>query len=318
MPVRLSVAYPLQVVHPDLVVPFAEFAAAHGMARLWLGQSLCVDAHLVAAYLAGRGVRVPLGTAVTLLPLRHPYQAALEARSLAALTGLPYVAGFGAGDPVFVGNLAGRPYRSPRGAVGEYLSAVRALLDGRPLARRGPEFSVTGMLPPMGVQPPVEVGAGVLRPRMARTAGEVADVAITWLTPASYLGEVLAPALRAGAGGRARPPRVASVVHVAVDRPGRHLAGLVRRSTAAHLEAPHYREMLRLAGVRLDGGAPERELLASGAVLAGRPEEIADGLRGLHEAGADEIVLNPCGVLAGEGAPAALADLTEIMAALPS
>ncbi|MFC5827872.1 LLM class flavin-dependent oxidoreductase [Nonomuraea insulae] len=302
--------------HPDMVVPFAEFAARHGAARLWLGQSLSVDTHLVAAYLAGRGLRVPLGTGVTLLPLRHPYQAAVEARSLAVLTRQPYVAGFGAGDPEFVENLVGRPYRSARGAVGEYLSAVRDLLDGRPVRRRGAEFSVTGMLPPMAAHPPVEVGAGVLRPRMARTAGEVCDVAITWLAPAAYLGEVLTPALLAGAAGRARPPRVASIVHVALDRPGRDIARLVRLSTAGHLDSPHYRDMFRLAGVRIDGAAPERELVASGAFLTGKAEEIAAGLRRFHEAGAGEVVLNACGVLASEGAPAALADLSEIMSAL--
>ncbi|MFC4534499.1 LLM class flavin-dependent oxidoreductase [Sphaerisporangium dianthi] len=309
----ISVVFPLQVRHPETVVPFAEFVLREGLERLWLGQSLNVDSHLAAAYLAGRGLRVPLGTSVTLMPLRHPYQAALEARSLAVLTGKGYVAGFGAGDPIFVENLAGRPYSSPRRAVGEYLSAMRALLDGRAVARDGEHFTVRGMLVP-AEHPPVEVGAGVLRPAMARTAGAVADVAITWLVPPDYLGKVLAPALREGAHGRPRPPRVVSAVHVAVDRPGRDVHRLVRVATAAHVEADHYADMLRRAGVS-DPTAP-RELLEAGVFVTGAPEEIADRLRGFFAAGASEVVLNPGGVLATEGVRAATDDLTEVLEAL--
>ncbi|MBB6551248.1 hypothetical protein HD593_006043 [Nonomuraea rubra] len=36
----------------------------------------------------------------------------------------------------------------------------------------------------------------MLRPGMARAAGTRADAAITWLTPPSYVRDVLAPALR--------------------------------------------------------------------------------------------------------------------------
>lgn len=312
----LSLVYPAHVDSPESVVPFAELARSEG-ARLWLGQTLNLDGHLVAAYLAGRGLRVPMGTSVTLLPLRHPYQAALEARSLATLTGLPYVAGFGAGDQEFVDNLAGRPYASPRRAVGEYVSAVRALVGGRMVDTRGEHFSVRGMLLPAD-HPPVEVGAGVLRPRMARTAGETADVAITWLVPPDYLAKALVPELLAGAEGRAGPPRVVCVVHVAVDRPGRHIPRLVRVATSGHVQAGHYADMLRRAGIRLhrDPMSVVRDLLDAGVFVAGSPEEIAAQLLRFRDAGADEIVLNVCGVLATEGRQAALHDLKEIFAAM--
>lgn len=55
--------------------------------------------HQVPAHLAGMGHTVPVGTAVTLLPLRHSYEAALQARSLALPTGRPAVAGYGIGTP---------------------------------------------------------------------------------------------------------------------------------------------------------------------------------------------------------------------------
>ena len=60
-------------------------------ARLWLGQTTHAEPHQVLAYLAGAGLRVPSGTAVTLTPLRHPYEAALQARGVALLSGRPHV-----------------------------------------------------------------------------------------------------------------------------------------------------------------------------------------------------------------------------------
>ncbi|MER6841096.1 LLM class flavin-dependent oxidoreductase [Streptomyces platensis] len=53
--------------------------------------------------------------------------------------------------------------------------------------------------------PKVDIGLGVLRPGMARLAGHIADVAITWLTPAAYLRDTVIPALRAGAESAGRP-----------------------------------------------------------------------------------------------------------------
>jgi alkanesulfonate monooxygenase SsuD/methylene tetrahydromethanopterin reductase-like flavin-dependent oxidoreductase (luciferase family) len=152
---------------------------------------------------------------------------------------------------------------------------------------------------------------------MARTAGAAADVAITWMAPSAYVGEELMPQLRTGARDRV-PPRVVCVVHVAVDRPGRDISRVVRVATSAHVEAPHYADMLRKAGLRLDGrpAGLVRELLDHGVFVAGSAEEVAAGLRRFYAAGADEVVLNVFGVQAVEGPEAALKDLEEIFAAL--
>jgi alkanesulfonate monooxygenase SsuD/methylene tetrahydromethanopterin reductase-like flavin-dependent oxidoreductase (luciferase family) len=294
--------------------------------RLWLCQSFKAETHQVAAHLAGMGHTVPVGTSVTLLPLRHPYEAAVQARSLALLTGRPVVAGFGIGSPGFVAGLTGRPYGSPRTAVGDYLRSVRALLDGERVEHEGPHHHLHGALPPLG-HPRVEVGAGVLRPGMARTAGAAADVAITWMTPPGYLAGVLRPALEEGALRRAgqgagtlpaRAPRVATAVHVAVTGPGRDPRRLALAATREHLRVPHYADMLRRAGVRVDPHDPAATadaLLESGVVVAGTPEEIADRLTEYTAAGVDEVLLNPSGVLLTEGVHAAVADLEEVLAA---
>ncbi|GEC06261.1 LLM class F420-dependent oxidoreductase [Streptomyces spinoverrucosus] len=313
-----AVLYPLQPDHPELVAPFAELVARTGARRLWLCQSFRAEPHQVLAYLAGMGHSVPVGTSVTLLPLRHPYEAALQARSLALLTGRPVVAGYGIGTPEFAQGLTPEPYRSPRTAVAEYLTSVRALLNGEDVAHDGPYHCLHASLPPVGPHAPVEVGAGVLRPGMARTAGATADMAITWMTPPSYIRDTLAPQLAAGAAeaGRATRPRIATAVHVAVRRPGRDPRRLARAAAGAHLRAPHYADMLRRAGVDVDAPDPAAELLRAGVVVTGTPEEIAATLADHRAAGVDELVLNPTATLLTEGVHAAVTDLEEITAAL--
>ncbi|MEU7001058.1 LLM class flavin-dependent oxidoreductase [Nonomuraea sp. NPDC046570] len=300
---RASVIFPGQPGSAAEVEPYADLVKSGPAARLWLGQSLRVETQQVVAHLAGNGRRVPTGTSVTLMPLRHPLQAALEARSMAVMTGHPVVAGFGASAPEFVSVLNGEPYRKPAAMAREYLSTVRALLGGEGL--RG--FK----LPPLRC-PPVEVGAGVLRPGMARVAGECADAAITWMTPPAYLADVLAPALRQGAGDEREPPRIVTVVHVATASPGRDAARLAFLAAGHHLRAAHYTDMLRRAGLE----ASPRALVASGLFLTGTAERIAERLHDYFLAGVDEIVLNTTGVFLAEGSRSAIGDAEEILTAL--
>ncbi|MFE1286399.1 F420-dependent peptide dehydroalanine reductase LxmJ [Streptomyces sp. NPDC058751] len=312
-----AVLYPLQPDHPELVAPFAALVQRTGARRLWLCQSFKAETHQVLAHLAGMGHNVPVGTSVTLLPLRHPYEAALQARSLALITGEPVVAGFGIGNPDFVAGLTGSPYDSPRTAVRDYLSSVRSLVDGETVGHDGPYHQLHGGLMPLD-HARIEVGAGVLRPGMARTAGQVADVAITWMTPPAYIAGTLRPALDRGAQGRGVRPRIATAVHVAVARPGRDTRRLALAATGEHLKAPHYADMLRRAGVAVDPHDPAGSagaLLAEQVVVTGTPEEIAEALDGYRRAGVDEVMLNPSGVLLTEGVHAAATDLEEIIAA---
>ncbi|MGW2198828.1 LLM class flavin-dependent oxidoreductase [Streptosporangium sp. NPDC001682] len=302
--------FPLQHTHPDTVVPFGELVMSGLAGRLWLGQSVLTETHQTIAYLTGRGIRVPCGLSVTLMPLRHPMEAAVQARSLAVLTGRPLVAGYGAATPDLVRALRGAPYHRPAAAAAGYARAVRAFLDGGTVEHACEACVAATALPPMH-HPPVEVGLGVIRPGMARAAGAVADVAITWMTPPHYVRDTLLPALAAGAANRGTPPRVATVVHVALAGPGRDPRRLAHSAAADHLRAPHYTDMLRRAGVPADPADPRAgaaALVEAGVYVYGTPEEVVERLRGYREAGVDEIILNLAGVAGTEGFRAALTD----------
>nr|WP_062339007.1 LLM class flavin-dependent oxidoreductase [Herbidospora sakaeratensis] len=312
-----AVMFPLQPSHPEQVVPFADLVNRGRAGRLWLGQSFGVESHQVFAYLAGRGLRVPAGLGVTLMPLRHPMEAAAQARSVALLTGRPVVAGYGAATPEMVEALRGKPYARPATAGAGYAAAVRGLLGKGVSGHVCEACTASGTLPPMN-HPTVEVGLGVLRPGMARAAGGVADVAVTWMTPPAYVRDTLIPALAEGAAGR-RTPRVATVVHAGLDGPGRDPVRLLLSVARGHLGSQHYTDMLRRAGVPADASDPvagARAMVDAGVYAYGTLDEVVARLRAYREAGVDEIVVNTGGIGAVEGLKAGLADAGEILTAL--
>ncbi|MFG2480752.1 LLM class flavin-dependent oxidoreductase [Streptomyces fagopyri] len=314
-----SILIPFTPKRPEQVLPYAAMVQHTGAHRLWQGQAHFIEAHQNFAYAAGAGFRVPIGLGVTLMPLRHPYEAALQARSLAMTTGHPVIAGFGPGNRPLQQGLRGAPYPSPLTAAREYLTAVRGLLDGKHVALEGDYVTCEAELEPF-TAPRVDVGLGVLRPAMARLAGEVADTAITWLTSADYLRHTVVPALREGAASAGRPvPRLTAIVPLALRRPDRPAAEIALASNAVHLRRPHYTDMLRRSGIDVSGddrAAGAEALVKGDAFLSGDRDQLTEKLAEYKAAGADEVVLNVTGVWRTYGTQAALEELKGLLAAL--
>lgn len=287
--------------------------------RLWHGQSLLADSYHTFNYLAGSGFRMPVGFGVSLMPLRHPFEAAVQAQSLAIATGHSVVAGYGPGAAVFQRSVLGEQYARPLTATREYVSIVRGLLDGNTVEYSGEYYSCRLDLPKLD-RPRVDIGLGVLRPRMAQLAGEVADVAICWLAPATYIRDVVVPNLDEGAARVERPrPRVVAVVPTALAADGRDPADLVLAGNGGHLRLPHYQDMLRRSGIDIDT-EDQREIaervLRGRAFVSADAGDMADALGEYAAAGADEIVLNATGICQTEGLSATLRDLEGILEAV--
>lgn len=315
---RISIMLPFIPRRFSSTHPFADVVSEGRAARLWQGQSLVAEPHHVGVDLAAAGRRIPLGIGVGLMPLRHPFEAALQVRSAALALGVDIIAGYGPASRSFQRSLRGAPYASPLTAAAEYAGIVRALLDGETVDVDGEYFCMHGALPPAAA-PRVAVGLGVLREGMARVAGEVADAAITWLTPPHYLTDVVLPALDEGGAGRRPRPRVVSMVPVAVARRGTSGPEVALSSNRPHLTLPHYRSMLRRAGMAVsDAATPDDAalLIDGGSFLYGEVPDIADGIARYAAAGVDELVLNVTGVMNTSGPHAALADLRAITEAV--
>ncbi|MFF9409872.1 LLM class flavin-dependent oxidoreductase [Streptomyces anandii] len=313
---KVSVLVPFVPHRAEHIVPYAAYVQWGPAHRLWQGQGTLIDPHQSFTFAAASGFRVPVGIGVTLMPFRHPYDAVVQARSLAAVTGNSVVAGYGPGAAVFQQGLMDAPYKSQLTAVREYVSIMRGLLHNDSLTLEGDYFHVRTGLHPLPT-PPIEIGLGVLRPGMARVAGALADAAITWLTPVKYLREVLMPALEEGAVGADRPtPRVVAMIPAALDRPDRDPARLALASNQGHLRLPHYQDMLRKAGIETDPAelkAGAKALVEGQAFLYGTVDEVAKQVRSYWDAGVDEVVLNLTGVYFTHGPKTALTELDEIV-----
>lgn len=314
-----SLMYPTSPVDPVELRTFASFAELAGLRRLYLGQTLVFEPHSTLTRLLAQGARTPLGTAVTLMPLRHPVTAALHAREIALFSGTDYVAGLGLGSRQFNEAVAGGWPGSPLTYVREYAEIVRGLVAGERVDVDGRYFRVRTQLSAPEVEYDVRLALGVLRPRMTEVAGAVADVGISWLTPPEYCADQLVPALTRGAAGRDRVPSLATVVNVAVDRPGRDPRAMALAGLGNHLAAPHYGDMLQRSGYDIVLGDRDHnaaEIVRRGLFVHGSPAEIADALRAYVDAGVEEILLNVGGVYLSHGPLEALQDLEDITAAL--
>ena len=312
-----SIDAPITPPWGEHILPFAALTQTSSAHRLWQGQSTASDPHQTFTTAAVSGFRVPAGIGVTLMPFRHPFDAALQARTLSLTMGHPLVAGFGPGTADVQKRLLGKPYSSQLGATRDYLSIVRGLLEDGGIKYEGEHFTCNAELPRMP-GPPIELGLGVLRPGMARLAGEIADVAITWMTPASYLADVIVPALRAGAESAGRPmPRLTAIVPLALNGPGRVASELALASNSGHMRQPNYAHMLHLSGIDIDMTDPAASadaLIQGGGFLFGSKEELTDQLDQFRQAGVDDIVLNMTGVAVKIGSRAALSDLRTFFA----
>lgn len=127
---NIALMMPVGGARMQAVLPYAALAQSRGGRTLWLGQVLSGDTHHPFIHAAAAGFPVPAGIGVSLMPLRHPYDAAVQAQSVAAATGHPVVAGYGPGSVSFQKRLLGAPYRSQLGAVREYVSILKGLLEG--------------------------------------------------------------------------------------------------------------------------------------------------------------------------------------------
>ncbi|WP_170837476.1 LLM class flavin-dependent oxidoreductase [Actinopolyspora xinjiangensis] len=313
-----SVIYPSSPVDPVELKTFSSFVELAGMHRFYCGQGMIFEPHTAFARLIAQGNTTPLGTAVNLMPLRHPVTAAMHARELAVFSKAPYVAGLGLGSRQFNEAMTGSWPASPLTYVREYATIVRDLVSGKKVDHQGRYFSVRAKLNP-DLDYRVDLGLGVLRPRMTELAGELADVAISWLTPPEYCAERLLPALARGAAGRESPPRLATVVNVALDRPGRDPVELALAGLGGHLAAPHYGDTLKRAGYNVIIGDRDHnaaEIVREGLYVYGSATEIAERLSHWLRAGVTEILLNVSGVYFQHGPVEALQDLQEITDAL--
>ena len=268
----------------------------------------------VTAYAAAGAAteRIKLGTAITPTYPRHPITLAAQAVALDDLAPGRIRLGVGTSHRPTIEGSYGIPMGKPLAHLREYVTILKALLWDGSVDFAGEYFTVKTALPANVPPPQIPVPISALRPNAFRLAGEIADGAISWVTPIAYLIETALPAMQAGAGaaGRERPPLVAHVpVAVSTDRAAARDA--FRSQFPIYPKLPFYAAMFAAAGYPVTSSAEMSDDLVDVLTVSGSPDEIQARLEEILAAGIDEVMISHVAV-ADEAEE--LAALSEVLA----
>ncbi len=277
---------------PDAAAAVTAITAAEtaGVRQVWMTQGAAApDTLLIFAAAAMRTSHVRFGTAIVPTYPRHPLALAQQALALADLAPGRLRLGIGTSHRSTIEGVYGLPLTAPLAHLREYVAILRALLwEGR-VDHHGRFFDVAASLP-RPARPPILISA--LRAGAFRLAGEVADGALSWVCPASYLLNTALPALRAGAAaaGRPAPPLVAHVP-VALSQDQAAVLTAARPALQGYARQPFYAGMFADAGFPLAAGGSLPDALVTNLVVAGDETTVAARLRELLAAGLDELMV---------------------------
>jgi F420-dependent oxidoreductase-like protein len=296
----------------DLVARVAQ-AERRGIATAWttVGGPTADPVTAFAAAGAATG-RIGLGTAVTPTYPRHPITLAAQAIAIDDLAPGRLRLGVGPSHKPTIEGAYGLPMGKPLAHLREYVTILRALLWEGAVDFSGAYFTVKTALPAGVPAPKIPVPISALRPNAFRLAGEIADGAISWVTPIDYLTRTALPQLQAGAAamGRQRPPLIAHVpVIVSTDRAAARAA--FRAQFPIYPKLPFYAAMFAAAGYPVTAEQEMTDELVETLAVSGGPREIRDRLEAIRARGIDELMISHV-VVADEDAE--LAALSEILA----
>ena len=266
----------------EQVLGLANRAEALGFDSVWVGDHVSfhvpiLESLTTLAFLAGATRRVTLGTAVYLLPLRHPTIAAKITGTLAELAGGRLVLGVGVGGefpPEF--EASGVPVRERGARTDEAMALLRRLWTEDGVAHEGRHFRFgpVSLDPKPATPPPLWVGGR--RAPAFRRAGRLGDGCISHMTaPETFRANLEAMRGHAREAGRAPQPfGTAALLFSVLDDDTERAA----ERAAARLGAI-YRTDFRDAARRY--------------CLLGRRDDALAQLRRFVDAGARHFILSP-------------------------
>ncbi len=269
--------------------------------------------------MAAAGVRtsdILLGTCIVPTWGRHPVAAAQQVQVAAQLSGNRFRFGIGPSHVAAMQRVFGADYRTPVTVLREYLTIVKTLLETGAIEFEGSIYRASVALP--APVPGVPVMASALRPRSYETCGELADGAISWVSPGAYLRDVALPAMRRGAE-RARRPVPPLIAHAPVCVHGNphEVREAARAQLANYPRSPFYQVMFAEAGfpeaAETEGWS---DRMIEAVVLSGNEERVRERIQGMFGLGADELIVSV--VTAGGDAEASRERTLKLLSSIES
>lgn len=215
---------------------------------------------------------IQFGTCIVPTFPRHPVVTVQQAQVVAQLAPGRFRLGLGPSHRPTIENLFGLEFDRPLEHLKQYVTIVRRLLEDARVDFQGSRFRVQANT----VAPaPVPILISALRPRSFALAGEIADGAISWVTPFTYLREVAMPTLREAAERANRPaPPIIAHVPVAVHEDRGEVAEAARRQLGHYPTTPFYVRMFETAGFSVPEGGGWTDGMLDAVVVSGDPASV--------------------------------------------
>lgn len=303
-----------------------------GLDSLWISEAWGQDAVSVLGLLAGKTERIALGSGLMQIPARQPAATAMAAASLDVISDGRFRLGLGLSGPQVSEGWYGTAFARPLARTREYVEIVRKVLARRTLTHDGDEWTLplpadapgaTGLGRPLKllakpVQERIPIYLGSIGPKAVEQTGAIADGWLPFLLNPER-PELLLDPLRRGAERAGRTLDeidVAPVVPVAVASDDGAARDLVRPWLAFYLGAMgakdknFYVELAdryghgdaartcqerMLDGDRAGAAAALTDELIDAATIATTADRLPARVARYADAGADTLVIVPCG-----------------------
>jgi alkanesulfonate monooxygenase SsuD/methylene tetrahydromethanopterin reductase-like flavin-dependent oxidoreductase (luciferase family) len=268
-------------------------ADALGIAAAWLTTAgTGPDGITTLAVAAAQTTRILLGTAITPTFPRHPIVVAQQAIVVGQLAPGRFRLGLGPSHKPTIEGVFGIPFDRPLEHLAEYTTIVRQALQGSgTIDFDGKRFHAHGQV----TNPPdIPVLISALRGGSYELAGEIADGAISWVTPAPFLRDVARPALNAGSARRTdgRRPLLVGHAFAVVSEDADEVLSTARGRLAVYARLPFYQEMFAAAGFPEARQGTMTDGMLQAIVIHGNEATVRAGIEQFLAHGLDEIIVS--------------------------
>lgn len=256
---RIGIAFSTRaLLTPRRIVTLAQEAEERGFEVALMTESrndglACAE----AAALATKKIKV--GTGIANIYLRHPALLAVQCAAIDDLSEGRLVLGLGTGHPYLNEKSLGISMARPGTVTRECIEIVKRVVAGEPVTYQGAVFKINNFT--LGFKPfrlKIPIYIAVLRPRMARLAGEISDGVLFNLMAPEYMRVKLLPEIELGAKKAGRDPKeveIASLLPCFISKDRDAALQSAKTSIINYALMPFYNAMLVEGGFGREANA---------------------------------------------------------------
>ena len=267
-------------------------AEAIGVQQIWMTSiPWSPDVLTTFAAAAIKTSRIRLGTSILPTYPRHPVVLAQQVLALHDIAQDRLRLGIGPSHRAIIEDIYGLPQTKPLVHLREYVKVLHSILWEGKVDHHGEFFNIVIEFP-RKAQIPVLIST--LGKKAFELAGEVADGALSWMCPISYLLQTGIPSLRkaAAANGRSNTPPLVTHVPVAFSQDHNSVMVAGHKMFDMYAKLPFYVKMFADAGFPQISDKKVTDDLVNNMIISGNEDTLATSFIKLLATGLDELIIS--------------------------